>query len=81
MPASASNSSFSRSLDRRVGAVAARKEFPWMRLECQHAARNSKGARLHDQPVEHRAVAAVHAVEVADREAGGSRPRTGGNRA
>jgi hypothetical protein len=46
-----------------------------MRLERQDAARKPQFARLLHQALEHRAMAAVHAVKIADREPHGTAPR------
>ena len=52
-----------------------------MRLEGQHAAAARRGARASlSQQRQHRLVAAVHAVEIADRQRAGARCRDGGSR-
>ena len=56
----------SRSVDRRGGAVSAREKFARMRIEGQHRRRQAQVFRGLDQAREHRLVAAMNAVEVAD---------------
>lgn len=52
-----------------------REEFARVRLEGQYTGRQLALARLGDQPLEHGAMAPVHAIEVADGEPHGAAPR------
>ena len=73
MPQRSSSASLSRNVAMRAGASSRRpglggEEVARVRLEGQHARRHAAVARLVDQQRQHRLVAAVHAVEVADRQ-------------
>jgi hypothetical protein len=64
IPASASNSSFSRRRVNRAGAASGVKNSRGWGSNV----RTLQVARLFDQPLQHRAMAAMHAVEIADGE-------------
>ena len=66
-PACAISSSLSRSRVMRAGARRGRKILG-MRLKGENTGGELGFARLRDHPVDERAMAAVHAVEVSDRQ-------------
>ncbi len=68
-------SSLLRSDDSRGGADSLGEEFARMRIERQHRRRQAQVLGGFDEPREHRLVAAMDAVEIADRQRDAAHPR------